>query len=454
MRIALGLTVALAAASASAGPIKVPYDKSTLKNGLTVIMHEDHSVPRVFMSVRYRVGSGRETPGRTGFAHLFEHLMFEGSAHVPEGKFDQWLEAAGGENNAFTAEDETYYYEEVPSNSFELPLFLDSDRMSTLVDKLAPGFVDGQRDVVKNEMRQSILNKPWGIGELLLPPALWPKGHPYSWPIIGSMDDLSAASVDDVKAFWTKWYAPENAILVIVGDFDTKSMKKSVEHWYSDVPGRGAVEKPKLAPASLRGEKRLISEDPLAPLPKVTIAWPSVQLFDPDDANLDLAASVLSSGAGARLQKRLVHDMQIAQNVSCFQHSMERAGEFQCEIIAQPDVKLTQILVVVDEEINKLKDGGIKEDELQRAKNQIETQTADALDSLSEQASRLSSYEAFLGEPDSFERDLGRYRAATPASVVDVIKRRLGKGRVVMSIVPKGKMELAVMNHSKAGGAK
>ncbi len=439
------------AAAASAGPIQVSVDKSTLKNGLTVLLSEDHSVPRVYMSLRFRVGSGRETPGRTGFAHLFEHLMFEGSEHVPEGKFDQWLEAAGGDNNAFTSEDETYYFEEVPSNAVDLPLFLDSDRMGFLIAKLAPDFVDGQRDVVKNEMRQSILNRPWGIGELLLPPALFPKGHPYSWPVIGSMDDLTKASIDDVKAFWTKWYSPGNAILTVVGDFDTKEMKKKVEHWYSDVPARGSPPKPAPAPASLAGEKRVVAEDNFAPLPKLTIAWPSVALYAPDDASLDLAANVLSQGAGSRLQKRLVHDLQIAQNVSVYQHSMERTGEFVVEVIAQPDVKLSRILAVVDEELAKLEKDGIKDDELARAKTQIETSTADALDSLNEKASRISTYEAYFGQPDGFERDLARYRAATPASIVDVVKRRLGKGRVVMSIVPKGHLDLAVINPVKEG---
>ena len=444
---------AFAARTAEAAPISVPFTKTTLKNGLTVILSEDHSVPRVFMSIRYRVGSSRETPGRTGFAHLFEHLMFEGSEHVPEGKFDQWLEGAGGDNNAFTSEDETYYFEEVPSNAVELPLFLDSDRMGFFISKLQPDLVDGQRDVVKNEVRQNIFNRPWGEEELLMPPALWPKGHPYSWPVYGSMDDLSAASVDDVRAFYTKWYAPENAILVMVGDFDTKSMQKTIDHWFSDVPGRGAVEKPKPAPSSLKGEKRVVAEDARAPLAKVTIAWPSVAQFDPDDATLDLAASVLSTGEGSRLQKRLVHELQIAQSVSAGQSSMERAGKFEISIIGQPEVKLGQLLKVVDEELKKLVDGGVQPAELDRARAQIESASANALDSLNEKASRLSSYEAALGQPDSFEKDLARYRAATPQSVVDVVKRRLGKGRVVMSIVPKGRMDLAVINPNVAGGA-
>jgi zinc protease len=453
--------VLIAALATPAAPISVPYTKQKLKNGLTVILHEDHAVPRVYMSVRFNVGSARETPGRTGFAHLFEHLMFEGSAHVPEGKFDQWLEAAGGENNAYTSEDETYYYEEVPSNSAELPLFLDSDRMGFFADKLVDNVVDKQRDVVKNERRQSYENRPWGRADLLLPEALWPKGHPYSWPVIGSMADLSAASIDDVRNFYTKWYAPENAVLVVVGDFKSKEMMKLIEKWYGDVPARGGDAKTYAMPApklhTMTGEKRIVVEDEIAPLPKLTLVWPTVQLFHPDDAALDLLSSVLTQGAGSRLQKRLVHELQIAQEVSAYQQSMQQAGELHIEIIAQPGVNLRQILIVVDEELARLKDTGLKDEELARAKNHIETQTADALDSLGGKAGKLSAYETYLGEPDAFERDLARYRAATPASIVDVAKRRLGKGRIVLSTVPKGKVDLAIINpvtrNAPVGGA-
>lgn len=448
----LSLVVAVPSIGA---PIAVPYTKAKLKNGLTVILHEDHAVPRVHMSVRFSVGSGRETPGRTGFAHLFEHLMFEGSAHVPEGKFDQWLEAAGGENNAYTSEDETYYYEEVPSNSVELPLFLDSDRIGFFADKLVDNVVDKQRDIVKNERRQSYENRPWGKAELLLPEALWPKGHPYSWPVIGSMADLSAASIEDVRSFYGKWYAPENAILVVVGDFKPKEMMKLVEKWYGDVPARNGgkpLDKPPVALHELRGEKRIVFEDEIAPLPKLSISWPTVHLFHPDDAALDLVSSVLTQGAGSRLQRRLVHELQIAQQVHAMQHSMQQAGQLEIEVIAQPGVNLRQILTVVDEELARLVKDGINDAELTRAKNQVETQVADSLDSLSGKAGKLSAYEAFLGEPDAFERDLARYRAATPASVVDVAKRRLGKGRVVMSVVPKGKLDLAVINPVRVSG--
>jgi zinc protease len=443
------LVLALSTA-AHAATISVPYTKTRLKNGLTVILHEDHAVPRVYMSVRFHVGSSRETPGRTGFAHLFEHLMFEGSAHVPEGKFDQWLEAAGGENNAYTSEDETYYYEEVPSNAAELPLFLDSDRMGFFADKLVDNVVDKQRDIVKNERRQSYENRPWGKAELLLPAALWPKGHPYSWPVIGSMDDLTAAAIEDVRAFYATWYAPENATLVLVGDFKTNEMKLLAEKWYGDVPARAAaVEKPQRRPHTLAGEKRLVVEDEIAPLPKLSITWPTVELFHADDAALDLLSSVLAQGAGSRLQKRLVHELQIAQDVSALQHSMQIAGEMHIEVVAQPGIALPQILRVIDEELAILVKNGVRDDELARAKNQIETATADSLDSLGGKAAKLSAYETYLGEPDAFERDLARYRAATPASVADVAQRRLTKGRVVLSVVPNGRLDLAVINPSR-----
>ncbi|MCC7072468.1 MAG: insulinase family protein [Deltaproteobacteria bacterium] len=450
---ALPIVAALLAASASvAAPIKVPTTTFKLKNGMSVVLHEDHSVPRVHVGLRFGVGSSREAPGRTGFAHLFEHLMFEGSAHVPEGKFDQWLEAAGGENNAYTSEDVTFYYEEVPSNAVDLPLFLDSDRLGFFVDKLVPGLVDGQRDVVKNERRQSIENRPFGDVELLLPPTLYPKGHPYSWSVIGSMEDLSAASIDDVKSFYGKWYAPENATLVLVGDFATAEMKKKVEHWYSDVPGRGAVEKPKPATVTLAAEKRLVIEDAQAPFGMLQLVWPSVELYHQDDATLDLLADVLGGGAGARLTKRLVHELKIAQQVMVMQQSMERAGSFNVIVLANPGGDLGAIARVVDEELAKLKAGGVTAAELERARAGVEAGMADALDSLGEKAQRLAQYTAAWGQPDGFERDLKRYRDATAPAVTDVAKRRLGKGRVVVSVVPPGQTSLAVT--SPIGGAR
>ncbi len=447
----------LGAVDAHASVISLPTTKFTLNNGMTVLLHEDHSVPRVRIAIRFRVGSSRETPGRTGFAHLFEHLMFEGSEHVAEGKFIEAIEAVGGENNAFTTEDETFYYEEVPSNAVDIPLFLESDRMGFYASKIEGALVDRQRDIVKNERRQRVENVPWGNGQELLPSLVFPKGHPYSWSVIVSMQDLSSASIDDVRSFYSTWYAPNNAVMAVVGDFDTATMQKTLENWYSDVPSRGAPAKATAAPATLPGEKRVVIEDPSAPLPRLTIVWPSVELFHKDDANLDLAAEALSANAGSRLQKRLVHDMQVAQQVSVYQHSMERAGTFNIDVIAVPGVPLAQIVAAIDDEIAKLKATGPTDAELAAARAKIETGMADQLDGLDGKASRLIGYEVLLGDPNGFERDLNRYRKADAQAVADTMRRVLGKGRVILSAVPTGMASLAVINPSTtatAGGAR
>jgi len=227
------LPVSLAADTA---PLQLPYTQFTLPNGLHVILHEDHSVPVVSVNVWYHVGSGRERQGRTGFAHLFEHLMFMGSGHVKPGEFDSWLESAGGQNNGSTEYDRTNYWINVPSNALELALFLESDRMGYLLDSMTPKTVDAQRDVVKNERRQSVENRPYGEAEdVILGEMLYPEGHPYHWPVIGYMPDLTAASYDDVVAFFKKFYAPSNASLVIAGDIDTANARRLVEKWFGDV---------------------------------------------------------------------------------------------------------------------------------------------------------------------------------------------------------------------------
>src|SRR5262245_28674021 len=216
----------------SATQLQLPYTQFTLNNGLHVILHEDHSVPVVSVNVWYHVGSANEKPGRTGFAHLFEHLMFEGSGHVKEGEFDTLLEAAGGSNNASTGNDFTNYYDDIPSNALDLALFLESDRMGSLLDVVSEAMVNGQRDVVKNERRQQVENQPYGIAGIRIPEIMYPKNHPYHWPIIGYMEDLTAASAEDVREFFRKYYAPKNASLVIAGDIKIEEAKQKVEHWF------------------------------------------------------------------------------------------------------------------------------------------------------------------------------------------------------------------------------
>lgn len=444
--VALATVTSVAAhAAPTPAPLSIPADRFALKNGLTVVLVEDHAVPRVHLGLRVRTGSAFETPGRTGFAHLFEHLMFEGSKGVPEGKFDEWLEAAGGTNNAWTSEDATYYYEEVPQNALELMLFLESDRMGFFADTLSAGLVDGQRDVVKNERRQSYENRPYGMASLASPSLLWPRGHPYSWPVIGSMEDLSAASVDDVRAFFKTHYAPENCILVLVGDFTTSSARALVQKWFNDVPSRGGRPAPVPAPVTLHGEKRAIFEDDVE-LPRLTITWPSAPIYAADDAPLDLLSSVLAGGESSRLVKRLVHELSLAQSVIASQGSRERASEFSVDVVAFPGTRLTDIIRVVDEEIARIVRDGPEVSELERAKTVMQTDMVRSLDSLSGKASRIAAWAMLTGDADYAEEDLARYRQSTIVDVKQAAARTLGPGRLVVSVVPVGHVDLAVKN--------
>ena len=320
--VGVAFLLVASAAGAQERMIEVSYERFTLPNGLNVILHRDVSTPMVTVNLWYNVGSGREKVGRTGFAHLFEHILFEGSENVPEGMFDEWLEAAGGNNNGSTNTDRTNYYEDLPRNALELALFLESDRMGHLLDAMSPDKVDGQRDVVKNERRQSYENRPYGMASLALDSAMYPASHPYSWPMIGSMEDLSAASYEDVVEFFQVYYAPNNASLSIAGDIDLAETRKLVEHWFSDVAGGKPVPPIEAPPAVLTAEKRMVLEDRVQ-LPRMYMCWLTPPIFAPGDAEMDVVGSVLAGGKNARLYKRLVYDMQIAQDVYAYQGSGE-----------------------------------------------------------------------------------------------------------------------------------
>ncbi|HEY6509183.1 MAG TPA: pitrilysin family protein, partial [Vicinamibacterales bacterium] len=309
-----------ATAAAPRATIEVPFRQFRLANGLNVILHRDASVPIVSVNVWYHVGSGNERPGRTGFAHLFEHLMFEGSKNVKEGEFDRLLESAGGNNNGSTTNDRTNYVIDVPANALELALFLESDRMGYLLDAMSPERVDGQRDVVKNERRQSYENRPYGMASLELDKMLWPANHPYSWPTIGHMEDLTAASHDDVVQFFKTYYAPNNASLVIAGDIDLGEARRLVEKWFSEIP-RGPEVPPIVPPAATLDSVKKHTITDRVQLPRLYMAWHTPPIYAPGDAAMDIAASLLTGGKNARLYRRLVYDLQIAQDVSAFQQS-------------------------------------------------------------------------------------------------------------------------------------
>jgi zinc protease len=447
--LTLGLAACVAtmpvAAQQRPKPIAVPYQMFKLPNGLTVILHEDHSVPLVTVNVWYHVGSANEKPGRTGFAHLFEHLMFEGSGHVKEGLFDSLLEAAGGGNNASTWPDKTNYYIDVPSNALDLALYLESDRMGYLLDIVSEALVDGQRDVVKNERRQSVENEPYGMADPRIGELLYPKNHPYHWPVIGYMEDLTAASAEDVKEFFRKYYAPQNASLVVAGDINPAEVRKKIEHWFADVkPGksREAIEVP---PVSLTGIVKETLTDQVQ-LPRLYLAWPTPALYAPGDAEMDVAAAVLSGGKNSRLYKRLVYDMQVAQSVVAYQQSSLLGSQFRIEVTARPAKEphaqvLDKLKALVDEELAKLRTTPPTEREVQRVLNQTEASffaRMEKIGGFGGKADQLNGYLVQAGNPDWFNEDLARYLALQPSDIQAAIARWLVPDkRIELSVVPK-----------------
>ena len=447
-RLSVLMVLACSLAVAGEPRISVSYSRFTLPNGLDVILHEDHTVPLVVVNLCYHVGSADEKPGRTGFAHLFEHIMFMGSKDVPVGKFDQWLEAAGGDNNANTTDDRTDYFEDVPSNALALPLFLESDRMGFLLDSMTEAKVNAQRDVVKNERRETYENVPYGLAPILIDENLYPPDHPYHWPTIGSMADLSAASYNDVVQFFRTYYVPGNASLVIAGDIDPVKARAAVEYWFSDVRSGAPVPIQPVPVAHLTSEKRVVHEDRVE-LPRLYMVWNTPAEFAPGDAELDLLASVLAGGKTSRLYKRLVYDLQIAQDVSAAQVPARLGSEFWIVVTARSGHTLTEIAHVVQEELSRIKNDPPSHRELERAVNQYEASFLDRLESIGTTANLLNTYVRLTGNPDYFNEDLSRYRALDPSDVQAIARSWLrDDARVVLSVVPNGKKELAVTNET------
>jgi zinc protease len=428
---------------------KLPFEKLTLPNGLAVILHEDHSTPIVVANTWYHVGSSDEQPGRTGLAHLFEHLMFMGSEHVPVGQFDKWLEAAGADNNGSTTIDRTNYWERLPSNALPLALWLDADRMGHLLPTLDQAKLDLQRDVVKNERRESYDNVPYGRAYETLMAALFPVGHPYHWPTIGSMADLSAASLEDVKAFFRTYYAPNNATLVIAGDFARDSAVAWVNRYFGGIPrGPQMPVRPTVPSFAVARDTFLVQEDKVT-LPRLYEVWHSVKLFHPDDAVLDVLADVLAGDKNSRLYKRLVFDMQVAQDVSAFQSSGRLDGYFQITVTPKPGQTPSRMATLVAEEIAKIAREGVTPRELARSLNSRRATFLDGLASVLGKADRLAAYDYQAPTPDYVQQDFARYERVTAADVQRVAASYLERPKVVLTVVPEGNQQLMV-----TGGAR
>ena len=428
---------------------RLPFEKTTLANGLEVILHEDHSTPIVVVNTWYKVGSGDEKPGRTGFAHLFEHIMFMGSENVPVGQFDKWLEAAGANNNGSTTEDRTNYYESMPSNTLPLALWLDADRMGHLLPVMDQSKLDLQRDVVKNERRQRVDNVPYGKWRETVLAALYPPDHPYHWPVIGSMTDLSAASLEDVKQFFRTYYAPNNATLVIAGDFNRDSALTWVNRYFGGIPrGPQMPARPVVPTVVVPRDTFLVLEDRVT-LPRLFEVWEAGRIYAPDDAPLDVLADVLAGDKNARLYKRLVFDMQVAQDVSAFNNSTKLDGNFNIIVTPKPGQTPTRMAALVTEEIDKIVKDGITPRELARAHNSRRAAFLDQIASVLGKSDRLAEYNYFAGTPDFLQQDAARYDRVTAADVQRVAAQYLLKPKVVLTVVPQGKPELMV-----SGGAR
>ena len=424
------------------------HEKYKLANGLTVILHQDKSVPLVTVNTWYHVGSGDELPGRTGFAHLFEHIMFMGSQNVPVGMFDVWLESAGANNNGTTSEDRTMYYEDVPSNALPLALWLDADRMGWLLPTMDLPKLDLQRDVVQNERRQGVDNAPYGKAYETIVGALYPRDHPHSWDVIGSLQDLQAASLDDVKNFFRKYYAPNNASIVVAGDFETSEVKSWIEKYFGAIPPGPPIDRRTTVPAPrIQRDTFMVLEDRVQ-LPRVYYSWQSPKAYAPGDAELDLLTTILASGKSSRLYKRLVYELQVAQDVSAFQSSKKLDGLLQIIFTAKPGQKPADLARVVDEEIQKLIRDGVTAAELQSAKNRYLSSFLDRLASVNGKAEQLNHYNYFLGNPDGVQQDAARYARATAADLQRVARDQFARPKVVLTVVPQGQTDLMV----KGGG--
>jgi len=429
------MTSAVFAQSGKLPPVKVTEYK--LKNGLTVVLHQDKSTPVVAVNTWYHVGSKNEATGRTGFAHLFEHMMFQGSKNYNNDYFTP-LQEAGGSINGTTNQDRTWYYETVPSNFLELAIFMEADRLGGLLEAMTQEKLDNQRDVVKNERRQRVDNQPYGASFEKIGEIMYPKGHPYNWTTIGSLDDLQAASLDDVKSFFRQYYVPNNTILVLSGDFDEKQAKGWVEKYFGPIPaGTTEITRPNPDMPKLDKEIRTEVEDSLARFPRRYMVWHTVKQYAPDEPALDILSFILSNGRTSRLQSNLLYDKKLVSSVFGGNNTGEVGGTFQVTATANPGKSLDDIEKEINAEIERIKKEPPTAEEITRAKNSIESQTVFGLQTVLGKGSQIGNYAGYLKNPSWFQQDIDRYQKVTAADVQRVANTYLGANRLVMTYVPK-----------------
>ncbi len=435
----LGLSSFASVASVAHAEVNlhIPFERYRLPNGLVVILHEDHRVPQVVVDLWFRVGSKDERPRRTGFAHLFEHLMFMGTRNVPNGRFDEIMEAQGGSSNASTTEDRTNYFEIGPSLLLETFLWLEADRLSSLADDMTKQKLDLQRDVVKNERRQTLENRPYGRVEEVLPEHAWPLGHPYHHPVIGSHADLSAASVGDVTHFFRHYYVPSNASLVIAGDFKAEEARALVERYFGWMARVDEPEHVVPPPARIARDERVVLRDQVV-LPQVTLVWSSPAAEEPGDADCELLAALLGGGHSSRLQRALVYEKKLAQEIEVEQRASRWGGNFVIVATAQAGHDAAELERAIAGELQRLAAEPPPPRELARARAFVETRKLAELSSPFMLADRLNEAEFRSGDPGQLERStLARYRALTAGDLSWQARAVLGRPHLTIEVQPK-----------------
>jgi zinc protease len=441
---ALALCLLVATVASPAGAVErtrlhVPLERYVLPNGLTVILHEDHRLPTVTVNLLFRVGSKDERTGRTGFAHLFEHLMFMGTKNVPNGSFDTVMEEAGGANNASTSEDRTDYFEAGPSQLLETFLWLEADRLSSLPEAMTQEKVDLQRNVVQNERRQRIENQPYGKVELVLPGKLYPPSHPYHHPVIGSHEDLTAA-VEDVKAFFRQYYVPANASLVIAGDFSPAQARTLVDKYFAWMPKAKTPPHAAPPPVTLAKHERVTLTDAVQ-LPRVVLAWLSPSSFQPGDADCDLLAALLGTGESSRLYQSLVYERKLAQSVEVEQRSLRYGSQFVVTATAQSGHSAAELEHAIDEELAALVGSRpISAAELERARARVETTSLHEIETPDRMADAINIFEFRFGDPTKIDSQfLGRYDAVTLPELQSWTQKVLSAPHVTVIVEPEAK---------------
>lgn len=435
--------VACGSDSASGDKLAIEFEKYTLDNGLQVVLHHDKSDPIVSVAIQYGVGSNREKTGRTGFAHLFEHMLFQESENVPQDQFFKKIQDAGGTLNGGTWKDGTIYYEVVPNNALEMVMWLESDRMGYLINTVTEAAFYNQQEVVQNEKRQRVDNNPYGHTNWVLDKNIYPEGHPYNWQVIGELVDLQNATVEDVKEFYDKYYGPNNATLVLAGDFETEGAKALIEKYFGEIKRRQEVEPLKPQPVTLAETKRLYHEDNFATAPQLNIVWPTLQQYTDDAYALDFLAQLVSQGKKAPMYKVLVEEKELTSRVGAYNNSQEIAGEFHISVTANSGKNLVEVEEAIFEAFAKFEEEGITESDVERIKAGLETSFYNGISSVLGKSFQLAQYNVFAGDPGFITEDIENIKAVTKDDIMNVYEKYIkDKPFVLTSFVPKGKLEL------------